>query len=61
MFKFNLFVHSAGRGSIKEADGCSQWFLSLRSVVSGLEKPLLTGYQKLEKVEELIAFEPAEC
>ena len=28
-------------GSIKEADGCSQWFLSLRSVASGLEKPLL--------------------
>ena len=48
-------------GSIKEADGCSQWFLSLRSVVSGLEKPLLAGCQKLEKVEELIAFEPAEC
>ena len=30
-------------GSIKEAvqDGCSQWFLSLSSVASGLEKPLL--------------------
>ena len=30
-------------GLIKEADGCSQWFLSLRSVASGLEKPLLAG------------------
>ena len=31
-------------GSIKEADSCSQWFLSLRSVAYSLEKPLLTGY-----------------
>ena len=31
-------------GSIKEANGRSQWFLSLRGVASGLEKPLLTGY-----------------
>ena len=31
-------------GSIKEADICSQWFLSLHSVAYGLEKPLLTGY-----------------
>ena len=47
MFKVNLFVHSAGMdgGSIKEADGCSQWFLSLRSVASGLEKPLLASYR----------------
>ena len=29
---------------IKEADSCSQWFLSLRSVAYGLEKPLLTAY-----------------
>ena len=29
--------------SIKEADGCSQWFFSLRSVASGLEKRLLAG------------------
>ena len=28
-------------GLIKEADGCLQWVLSLCSVVSGLEKPLL--------------------
>ena len=28
-------------GSIKEADGYSKWFLSLHSIVSGLEKPLL--------------------
>ena len=41
MFKVNLFVHSAGRRLDKEADGCSQWFLSLRSV--RLEKPLLAG------------------
>ena len=27
-----------------KANGCSQWFLSLRSVASGLEKPLLAGY-----------------
>ena len=27
-----------------KANGCSQWFLSHRSVVSGLEKPLLAGY-----------------
>ena len=43
MFKNNLFVHLDG-GSMNEADGCSQWFLSLRSVASGLEKPLLAGY-----------------
>ena len=30
-------------GLIKEANDCSQWFLSLNSVASGLEKPLLTG------------------
>ena len=30
-------------GSIKEADGSSQWFLSLRGLASGLEKPLLAG------------------
>ena len=30
-------------GSIKEANGSSQWFLSLRSVVSSLEEPLLRG------------------
>ena len=29
--------------SIKEADGSSQWFLSLRGLASGLEKPLLAG------------------
>ena len=28
-------------GSIKEADGYSKWFLSLYSIVSGLEEPLL--------------------
>ena len=28
-----------------KANGCSQWFLSHRSVVSGLEKPLLAGYE----------------
>ena len=27
-----------------KANGCSQWFLSHRSVASGLEKPLVTGY-----------------
>ena len=27
-----------------KANGCSQWFLSHRSVASGLEKPLLAGY-----------------
>lgn len=27
-------------GLIKELDGCSHWFLSLRSVVSSLEQPL---------------------
>ena len=31
-------------GSIKEVDSCLHWFLSLRSIVSGLEKPLLAGY-----------------
>ena len=31
-------------GSIKEANGRSQWFLSLRSVISGVERPLLAGY-----------------
>ena len=30
-------------GSIKETNGCSQWFLSLRSVAFDLEKPLLGG------------------
>ena len=28
-------------GLIKEAEGCLEWVLSLCSVVSGLEKPLL--------------------
>ena len=28
-------------GLIKEANNCSQWFFSLHSVASGLEKPLL--------------------
>ena len=27
-----------------KANGCSQWFLSHRSVASGLEKPLLAGW-----------------
>ena len=27
-----------------KANGCLQWFLSHRSVASGLEKPLLAGY-----------------
>ena len=31
-------------GLIKELDGCSHWFLSLRSVVSSLEKPLVAGW-----------------
>ena len=31
-------------GSINEANGRSQWFLSLRGISSGLEKPLLAGY-----------------
>ena len=44
MFKVNLFVDGAGRGSIKEADSGSQWFLSLSSVAYSQEKPLLTGY-----------------
>ena len=26
-----------------KANGCSQWFLFLRSAASGLEKPLLAG------------------
>jgi len=26
-----------------QANGCSQWFLSLRSLASGLEKPVLEG------------------
>ena len=43
MFKVNLFVRSAGRRLDQKADGCSQWFLSLHSVESGLEKPLLAG------------------
>lgn len=30
-------------GLIKELGGCSHWFLSLRSVVSSLEKPLVAG------------------
>ena len=30
-------------GLIKELDGCMHWFLSLRSVVSSLEKPLRAG------------------
>ena len=30
-------------GLIKELDGCLHWFLSLRSVVSSLEKPLRAG------------------
>ena len=43
MFKVNLFVHGAGRrlDQRSSADGYSQWFLSLSSVASGLEKPLL--------------------
>ena len=32
-------------GLIKEANNCSQWFFSLHSVASGLEKPLLAGYR----------------
>ena len=32
-------------GSIREANVCSQWFISFQSTVpSGLEKPLLAGY-----------------
>ena len=30
-----------------KANGCSQWFLSHRSVASGLEKPLLAGYAEI--------------
>ena len=33
-----------GSGSIKEAGGSSQWFLSLHSAASGLQKPLLAWY-----------------
>ena len=44
MFKVNLFAIVLDGGPIKEADGCSRWFLSLRGVASGLEKPLLAGY-----------------
>ena len=29
--------------SIKKADSCSQWFLSLRSIASDLKKPLPVG------------------
>ena len=29
----------------EKASGCSQWFISLHSVVSGLEKPLLADKQ----------------
>ena len=48
LFK-DLFIHSPEVGSlIKEAHGCSHWFLSLHSVVSSLQKPLLTGYFKKE-------------
>jgi len=43
-------------GSIKEADGCSQWFLSLRSVASGLEKPLLAGYYNLKCLDNSYYF-----
>ena len=28
-----------------KANGCSQWFLFLRSAASGLEKPLLAGFE----------------
>ena len=46
LFKVNLFIHGAEVGSlIKEANGFSQWFRSLHSVVSSLEKPLLAGYR----------------
>ena len=41
-------------GTINEADGCSQWFLSLCSVVSGLEKPLLAGYLPVETEKQKI-------
>ena len=30
-------------GLMKEGNGCSQWFLSFRSVASGLEKPQLAA------------------
>ena len=33
-----------GSGSIKEAGGRAQWFLSLHSAASGLQKPLLVWY-----------------
>ena len=33
-------------GSIKEEGGSSQWFLSLHSVASGLQKPLLAWYAR---------------
>ena len=47
LFKVNLFIHSAEVGTlIKEANSCSHWFLSLHSVASSLEKPLLAGYFK---------------
>lgn len=42
MLKDNNSSMALDGGSIKE-DGYSQWFLSLRTVASALEKPLLAG------------------
>ena len=44
MFKVYFLSMVLDDGSIKELDGYSHWFLYLRSVASGLEKPLLAGY-----------------
>ena len=43
LFKVNFLSMALDGGSMKEADGCSQWFLFFRSVMSGLEKPILAG------------------
>ena len=37
-----------------KANGCSQWFLSHRSVASGLEKPLLAGWVCHRHLENLL-------
>ena len=51
-----------GSGSIKEAGGSSQWFLSLHSVTSGLQKPLLAWYVRAcAKQAVFYAISTQEC
>ena len=51
-----------GSGSIKEAGGISQWFLSLHSAASGVQKPLLTWYVRAcAKQAVFYAISTQEC